>query len=141
MIFRPFLGETLIGTIVESNYEKGLSISLGFFYDIIIPPHLFQENTEFSEEDKIWVWKYQNDEDEEEELLHLDIHEKVRFVVQSIHFEEDKLSKAPKIDPNGDIYKSNSAPMIIYGRINESGLGCLRWWQNEIDDEILEETI
>jgi DNA-directed RNA polymerase III subunit RPC8 len=140
MIFRPFLGETLTGTIVKSDYEKGLSISLGFFYDIIIPPHLFQENTEFNSEDNIWVWKY--GEDEEDEMLHLDMHEKIRFVVQSIQFEgEESLSKPPKIDPTGIVYKPNEAPMVIYGRINESGLGCLRWWQNEQSDEILEETL
>jgi DNA-directed RNA polymerase III subunit RPC8 len=137
MIFKPFLGETLTGTIVKSDYEKGLSISLGFFYDIIIPPHLLQENTEFNSEDNIWVWKY--GEDEEDELLHLDMHEKIRFVVQSIQFEgEESLAKPPKIDPTGIVYKPNEAPMVIYGRINESGLGCLRWWQSEQSDEGME---
>lgn len=45
IVFKPFLGESIIGTIISSDKTKGLNVHLDFFRDIIIPPHLFQENT------------------------------------------------------------------------------------------------
>uniref|UniRef100_A0A0D9X4N4 DNA-directed RNA polymerase subunit n=1 Tax=Leersia perrieri TaxID=77586 RepID=A0A0D9X4N4_9ORYZ len=44
LMFRPFVGEVLVGKI--SGYdEKGLHVSLDFFSDICIPGHLMQYGT------------------------------------------------------------------------------------------------
>jgi DNA-directed RNA polymerase III subunit RPC8 len=46
IVFKPFLGEILDGIVVASDFKKGLTVSVGFFHDIVIPAHLLQENTQ-----------------------------------------------------------------------------------------------
>lgn len=42
VVFRPFVGETLIGRI-KSSTREGIRVSLGFFEDILITETLLQE--------------------------------------------------------------------------------------------------
>lgn len=44
VVFRPFIGEVLTGTIANCSPE-GIKVTLGFFDDILIPKHLLFENT------------------------------------------------------------------------------------------------
>jgi len=44
IVFRPFQGEILRGTISHSNTE-GIYLSMDFFEDVVVPPHLMFENT------------------------------------------------------------------------------------------------
>lgn len=47
VVFKPWIGEILTGTITHCDYKMGIKVSLGdFFHDIIIPPHLLQPNSE-----------------------------------------------------------------------------------------------
>lgn len=45
MVFRPFVGEVLVGRVAQSS-EGGLRVSLGFFDDIIVPSFLLQTPSE-----------------------------------------------------------------------------------------------
>ena len=45
MVFRPFVGEVLVGRVAQSS-EGGLRVSLGFFDDIIVPSYLLQTPSE-----------------------------------------------------------------------------------------------
>ncbi|EKX47764.1 DNA-directed RNA polymerase III subunit RPC25 [Guillardia theta CCMP2712] len=56
VVFRPFIGEVITGSIHRSTPE-GLWISLGFFQDIFVPPHFMQDGSEWDEEHQLWVWK------------------------------------------------------------------------------------
>jgi DNA-directed RNA polymerase subunit E'/Rpb7 len=74
--------------------------------------------------------------------LYMDLGEKIRFIVQSVQFVTSQYeTTAPKISMEESKPKFTSAPMIIQGRINGSGLGILRWWkEKESEDRILEDT-
>ncbi|KAJ4727369.1 DNA-directed RNA polymerase III subunit like [Melia azedarach] len=43
IVFRPFVGEIISAKLKESD-ANGLRLSLGFFYDIYVPSHLFAES-------------------------------------------------------------------------------------------------
>jgi DNA-directed RNA polymerase III subunit RPC8 len=58
VIFRPFVGEILIGKLVKSTRE-GLRISLDFFDDILIPAALLQSPCVFNPANNLWSWKYE----------------------------------------------------------------------------------
>jgi DNA-directed RNA polymerase III subunit RPC8 len=149
IVFRPFVGEVLCGKIISSDSKNGIQVSMGMFDDIWIPPFLMQENSYFQEQENLWVWKYQEHE------MYFDLGEEIRFKVNSLLFhtmEQD--SRAPKVDltvkrpiatsavavgassdrqqqlqtqqQNKDL---SELPMIIYGRLNQSGLGLTSWWE------------
>ncbi|XP_068650597.1 DNA-directed RNA polymerase III subunit rpc8 isoform X2 [Aristolochia californica] len=98
VMFRPFVGEVLIGK-VEKCDDKGLQLTLGFFNDIYIPEHLLRKPCKFrkgSKDDGVWVWDYEGDE------LIIEKSEEIRFRVYSIKYpaipieqEKDEKSFAP----------------------------------------------
>ncbi len=45
MVFRPFVGEVLVGRVSQCA-EGGLRVSLGFFDDIVVPSYLLQTPSE-----------------------------------------------------------------------------------------------
>lgn len=45
VVFKPFVGEVLIGWISQ-NLSEGIKVKLGFFDDIFIPKHLLFEGSE-----------------------------------------------------------------------------------------------
>ena len=49
LVFRPFNGEVLVGTVHNST-PQGLWISVGFFQDIHVPSHLLPEGSEWDQE-------------------------------------------------------------------------------------------
>jgi len=69
VIFRPFVEEVCIGTIVESN-EEGIRVSLGEFFDQVhIPAYWMLRPSHFNHHSSLWIWtpQYDDDDDEEEE--------------------------------------------------------------------------
>jgi DNA-directed RNA polymerase III subunit RPC8 len=65
MVFRPFVEEVCVGTILRSN-EEGLHVSLGFFDDIFIPAYWMLRPSRYEKESGLWVWTPNYDEEEEE---------------------------------------------------------------------------
>lgn len=55
VVFRPFPGETLLGRVLAQDEHEGVRVSLGFFDDLIIPPHGFAENTAWDPTEKVRV--------------------------------------------------------------------------------------
>lgn len=49
-----------------------ISVTLGFFEDIIIPPHKLQHPSRFDQIDQVWVWEYKNVEDGQVHDLFMD---------------------------------------------------------------------
>jgi DNA-directed RNA polymerase III subunit RPC8 len=71
VVFRPYVGEILVGKISSSNKE-GVRISLGFFDDIFVPATLLQNNSVFNSQSGVWVWTWEGNE------MAMDIGEEVR---------------------------------------------------------------
>lgn len=57
VVFRPFVGEVITGTLIGSTKE-GVRVSLDFFNDVIVPEHSLQDPSFFNEAEKLWVWKF-----------------------------------------------------------------------------------
>ena len=85
VVFRPYAGEVLTGTVVSSDPD-GVRISLGFFDNIHVPSRLLQAPSEWSEEEGVWVWSVPTEEDEHQ--LFLDNNNPIRFRVNEVHFRE-----------------------------------------------------
>eukprot|EP00249_Psilotum_nudum_P019455 c27262_g1_i1 orf=581-1147(+) len=113
VMFRPFVGEVLVGKLQECD-KSGLSISLGFFDDIHVPEHLLQQPSTFDEEEKLWLWNYQGTD------MFMDLEEQVRFRVAQV--------KYPPIPVEQENNAKPFAPMEIIADINADGLGLVSWW-------------
>jgi DNA-directed RNA polymerase III subunit RPC8 len=129
VVFRPFVGEIAIGTIVESN-EKGIRVSLDFFDEIIIPHELLLQPAKFDQKAKLWVWKYAEGEEGKYQT-----HEQIRFRVENVRFNQgqqfaDGLShKAFVMGSSSDLGPPPPC-MQITASVNVFGLGPLGWsWE------------
>eukprot|EP00775_Hariotina_reticulata_P001173 gene1173-1511_t len=72
VVFRPFVGEVIVGKLQSCNKE-GLRVSLGFFKDVLIPDYALQTPSYFDESEGIWIWKYEGSD------MFMDIGEEIRF--------------------------------------------------------------
>jgi len=133
IIFRPQIGEVLIGTL-RSSSKEGLIISLGFFDSIVVPPQQLSENTVFNEVDQTWSWNFEDDG--QTHILRLEIGEQVRFRVHSELF-VDVSPHGPQATNIGSANANlmsrtdpdrKEVPYSIVGSIGESGLGLVKWW-------------
>ncbi len=137
VVFRPLIHEVLVGRVASCDKVQGIRVHMYFFKDVYIPTHLLQPNTVFDEEEKLFVWKFQEYE------LYMDIDKEIRFRVQSIYFhlEEErgppnvkKMALSMQQPTNEDTTSTTTAavptkpPMEIVARINEDGLGLVEWW-------------
>jgi DNA-directed RNA polymerase III subunit RPC8 len=138
LVFRPFVGEILIGKISVSS-EEGLKVSLGFFEDICIPPYMLPQPSHFDAIEKSWVWTY---DDARYQLVN---GEDIRFRVSQLQYTRPSITKkaatAADNDVNGqprrnktttslDLTMSEPAPaaLKIVGDIRDQGFGHLSWW-------------
>ena len=64
VVFRPFVEEVCVGTILQSN-EEGITVSVGFFDEIFIPAYWMLRPSRYEEEVGLWVWTPDYGEDEE----------------------------------------------------------------------------
>lgn len=46
-----------------------VTVTLGFFEDIIIPPHKLQHPSRFDQMDQVWVWEYKTGDGETHDLF------------------------------------------------------------------------
>eukprot|EP00547_Thalassionema_nitzschioides_P006295 CAMPEP_0194220244 /NCGR_PEP_ID=MMETSP0156-20130528/27841_1 /TAXON_ID=33649 /ORGANISM="Thalassionema nitzschioides, Strain L26-B" /LENGTH=251 /DNA_ID=CAMNT_0038950197 /DNA_START=232 /DNA_END=987 /DNA_ORIENTATION=+ len=114
IVFRPFVEEVCIGTIIASS-EEGIQVTIGFFDDIFIPAYWMLRPSLYDADLARWVWtpnydgEDDNDEargidsgikmeedhvkqeevdegDEEENRFEMEIGAEIRFKVKSINF-------------------------------------------------------
>ncbi|XP_057828196.1 uncharacterized protein LOC131039436 isoform X2 [Cryptomeria japonica] len=124
IMFRPFIGEVLVGKLKKSD-KSGIYLSLGFFDDIHVPEHHLQQPSTFDEKENVWKWDYDGAE------LFLDLDEEVRFRVTQLKYPPIPLEQENDAKP--------FAPMEIIGDINGSGLGLVSWWADDGDAEAEED--
>ena len=147
IVFRPFLGEVLVGSIVASKVD-GLAVSLGFFEDVLIPPHFLPQPAEFSPKTSIWVWKYEGNDFE------MEVGDSIRFKVRTINFTtvttstrgnmqattvsethkgkggSEEAGSAKTRSLSVDLSSEDRVPAVmqIIGSADELGLGNPIWW-------------
>ncbi|XP_022152296.1 DNA-directed RNA polymerase III subunit RPC8 isoform X2 [Momordica charantia] len=141
IVFRPYVGEIIIGKVKESD-ANGLRISLGFFEDIYVPIHLLPTPSEFKPDSKNggkrrWVWDYDGQP--------YDIYEtdEIKFRIHNIEYpaipvEQPKESNEKFLTEEQQPKESTSnvkafAPMIVTGTIDYDGLGPVSWWDGSGD--------
>ncbi|XP_011304208.1 DNA-directed RNA polymerase III subunit RPC8 [Fopius arisanus] len=129
IVFRPFMEEILIGKI-RSCSPDGVHVTLGFFEDIIIPPHKLQYPSRFDETEQAWVWEYDTGDGQRHDLF-MDANEIIRFRVVKEEFVEILPSaptgagETPETSENKTI-----SPYTLGAAIDEAGLGLISWWEN-----------
>jgi len=148
VVFRPFVGQILIGTIKACSVE-GIQVSMKFFDHIYIPPDALQEQSKFDENEELWYWDYEGSY----QLL-MDINDKIRFRVESILFnppsntrkikhkqkmKEMAEKRGLKVEEVPDEKEVILSPLVIIGSVCEDGLGILSWWIDNKIQGIIEE--
>jgi DNA-directed RNA polymerase III subunit RPC8 len=130
VVFRPFAGEVLTGTVVSCD-QRGVRMSLGFFDDIFIPNIYLQQPSSWSEEEQLWVWNVTGDDQ-----LFLDLENPARFRVQSVAYRRPAASAAARAPgtPADGAADSEPAAMQITAAVDHPGLGLISWWPPEGDD-------
>ncbi|XP_014613075.1 PREDICTED: DNA-directed RNA polymerase III subunit RPC8 [Polistes canadensis] len=129
IVFRPFMEEILIGKI-RSCSADGVYVTLGFFEDILIPPHKLQHASRFDQVEQVWIWEYDTGDGGKHDLF-MDPGESIRFRIFEEDFKET-LPTGPR-NSNQNVEKteaSNVSPYSLNGAIDEPGLGLLSWWEN-----------
>lgn len=147
LVFRPFVGEILTGTLVAASPE-GIRVSLGFFESITVPAFWMLRPSVYTAKQREWVWET------EDEQYPMPLQSAVRVRVKSWQYtkrvvtakgvmEETTFPGARKrsssiVDENnvnGDKNGAGAVPaMQITASICEDGLGLLEWWDEGEED-------
>lgn len=133
IVFRPFVGEVLVGTLTSSSSE-GLHVSMGFFDDIFIAHERLKDPSRFDETNQQWSWIYENTDDGTQTEMRMEQGEQIRFRVCESEFVDLTPNKPEKV---GDVpgaaaavmpASSRKVPYTIHGDIQDAGLGMVDWW-------------
>ncbi|XP_012257557.1 DNA-directed RNA polymerase III subunit RPC8 [Athalia rosae] len=129
IVFRPFVEEIIVGKI-RSCSADGVHVTLGFFEDIIIPPHKLQHPSRFDQTEQAWVWEYDTGDGEKHDLF-MDAGESIRFrVVNETFVETSPVSPAINTEAIEKSEATLTSPYTLGAAIDEPGLGLLTWWEN-----------
>eukprot|EP00879_Flechtneria_rotunda_P013900 GHRR01014517.1.p1 GENE.GHRR01014517.1~~GHRR01014517.1.p1 ORF type:complete len:222 (+),score=66.67 GHRR01014517.1:207-872(+) len=139
IVFRPFVGEVLVGKLLKST-KDGLRVSLGFFSDVVVPDYALQTPSYFDEAEGVWVWKYEGSD------MFMDEGEEIRFRVSGLRFnltptasqlqQEAVAAAAAAAGAGGPAAAAVApagprvhSPLEVMGDIDGDGLGLTSWWQ------------
>ena len=124
VVFKPFVGEVLSGTVVSCD-RQGLRLSMGFFDEIRVPSGMLPDPSSWSDEEQLWVWNVTP-----EDRLFIDLENKIRFRAAQVSFSHQKT-------PSGETGLGEVVvpTMIITGALDKSGLGLLSWWPPAEEEE------
>eukprot|EP01134_Creolimax_fragrantissima_P003519 CFRG3519T1 len=139
IVFRPFVGEALVGKVLQ-NGKEGLQVSLGFFDDIFVPAHFMRDNAFFEDETQTWYFLVQD-----EHKMYYDVGHPIRFKVVSETFkdvhpvneEDGPLRQQTKDDLAKDTadddaetggFSTSNISYFITASVKDDGLGMVAWW-------------
>lgn len=135
VVFRPFKGEILRGTITHSN-QAGIYISMDFFEDIIVPPQLLFSNTTWDKDEEgteAFIWRSEDGEGGFNEFF-FDKAEKVLMRVEQEQWNDlsPQMKRPDDYDmERRDEYGMKLGPYRIMASMMHSGLGPSLWWLGE----------
>eukprot|EP00045_Choanoeca_perplexa_P011885 m.127497 g.127497 ORF g.127497 m.127497 type:complete len:201 (-) comp15801_c0_seq8:208-810(-) len=126
IVFRPFVGELLQGTIDGSTAEH-IKVSINFFRDIYIPATGMRADMAFDVQRQVWVWDYVDDDGTAHKL---DLAKGGAISLKVM--QEDFNDVAPATQHSTQTTTAGNVrlqtPYIITGRVDEDGLGMTAWW-------------
>ena len=128
LVFRPDNEEVLVGKI-KSCSKDGVTVSLEFFDDILIPASSLQHPSRYDEAESVWIWEYPLEDGEHHDLF-MDPGEQIRFRVVSESFTDNgpvRGGPGAEADVKDEV---KVASFSLQATINEPGLGLLSWWNN-----------
>ncbi|CAL4069778.1 unnamed protein product [Meganyctiphanes norvegica] len=133
LTFRPFIEEVLEGTVKAANAD-GIQVSLGFFDDVYIRSDNMMSPSHYDETEKTWIWDYEVEG--ETHNMFIDIGERIRVKVVAEQF-TDTTPTGPDTIVGEDLVekKEGKIPYLIYGSINDQGLGLVSWWASNEQEE------
>ena len=143
IVFRPFKGEIVLGTITHSSETAGISLSQDFFEDIVVPPETLHEHTEWGKDDiggELFIWHCKPEGFDTTTDYYFDKAEPCLYRVE----EEQWHDISPQMQkPNQDFVAPEPSedaavrktPYRIRGSMMLSGTGPIIWWLN--DEEAL----
>lgn len=120
IVFRPSVGEWLVGSIRETTHE-GIKVSLKFFEDVFIPSSNLRTPFLFDEVKKCFAWQYKIEETNEVINYFYEKDALIRFRVVSVQFPE---VRGPQEKAKGPC----DPPMKLIGAVDMDFLGCTAWW-------------
>lgn len=146
VMFRPFVGEILTGTVVSCD-EEGVRISMGFFDEVHAPSRLLQDPARWSSEENLWVWDVTPTDP-----LFFDLENEVRFRVQKLSYRPPTnmasarqaaataaAARAQNKLPGNDSGATLAPAMQIIAGIDKPGLGLTSWWPPDEEEAECEE--
>ena len=69
IVFRPFVEEVLVGTVIDSS-DDGVTVSIGGFFDhVFIPAYWMLNPSTFDENAGLWVWSPTYDDDDDADAV------------------------------------------------------------------------
>lgn len=125
IVFRPQVGEVLVGTL-KSSSKEGLTVSFGFFENILIPSQQLNEPSQFNEMDQTWTWNFEDEG--QTHVLVLEVGEKLRFRVHAESFVDVSPHGPTSLSAATSELEKKEVPYTVIGSICESGLGLVKWW-------------
>eukprot|EP00277_Geminigera_cryophila_P008295 CAMPEP_0179406168 /NCGR_PEP_ID=MMETSP0799-20121207/730_1 /TAXON_ID=46947 /ORGANISM="Geminigera cryophila, Strain CCMP2564" /LENGTH=216 /DNA_ID=CAMNT_0021177173 /DNA_START=152 /DNA_END=802 /DNA_ORIENTATION=+ len=140
LVFRPFNGEVLVGTVHKST-EQGLWISIGFFQDIYVAPHFMPDGSVWDEALELWVWKseYGDAEISNNGPLRFRVNEcifrKVTRPLNAPPAANAELSLAGASAEDGNEEVEEIPALLVMGSIKDDGLGMVVWWDRQQEAE------
>jgi len=136
VVFRPFVSEIIVAKVLDCT-EDYVTVSTGFFDDIIIPtsqlpyPHAFDPN----EKTHFWLANVEGEVTETEMLdsdindrLYIDRGETVRIRVEYDEFHDDEPGPPKAVDGVYSKAKAKRAPYEITASMAGAGIGLTAWW-------------
>jgi DNA-directed RNA polymerase III subunit RPC8 len=135
VVFRPFKGEIIPGTITHSSVA-GIFMSMGFFEDIVAPPEFLFDDTKWERDEdgnQLFIWRADNGEGGFNEFF-FDRAEKcmMRVEVEEWNDLSPQMKRPEDYDlESKDKYGLRLAPYRILCSMMHSGLGPTLWWLGE----------
>lgn len=139
VVFRPFQGEIVHGTMTHSTFKGGVYLSQDFFEDIVVPPETLFEGTVWDKDEHgTWahIWRTQDEESGETNEFFFDRAEKCLYRVEDEiwHDLSPQMQKPNQDFVSQDQTEENTVrrtPYLIRGSMALSGLGPTIWWTGE----------
>lgn len=131
IVFRPFVGEILVGW-VSSCTPEGLHVKMEFFDDIYIPKSMLFDECIFVAKEQAWVWQSGGHD------FYIDTNEKIRFRVEQEFFTQHNPQKNPNLLENTEEPANTNQvpPYSILGSCQADGMGLVSWWEAGDEEEM-----
>lgn len=149
--FRPWVDEVIHGTIAHMG-EYGVSVTLGFFDDIVVPSSLLPKPHEFRNE--AWTWFFIDEKDGCTTEMPMELGDTVAVRVCSVRYRR----RPPHSDASPAMQAANALneqrllgsgqhantsrvfpPMEVVATMDVDGLGPVVWWREEDEEDEEEE--